>query len=90
MVRRRGSERHTNLVLVAGGSGFVWTKETELNVTSSYSVSKKYFLIKAKTVAGNVTNGMPTHNGVGTMTGNEIDGYAKITDVTGIINEYFK
>lgn len=60
----------------AGGSGFVWTQETSSNVPSGYSVSSKYYLTNATTVAGNTTFESSTG---GTETGHKGNGYAKIT-----------
>ncbi len=60
-----------------GGSGFIWTPESVLNVPKGYHVSEQYFLTDAKTIAGNAS--MPTHDGKSTMIGNKADGYAKIT-----------
>ena len=60
-----------------GGSGFILTAETVGNAPTGYSVSSDYYLSSASTIAGNAL--MPTHDGTSTMTGNEGNGYAKIT-----------
>jgi len=70
----------------AGGSGWVFT-ESNYNAgytSSAYTggtwlLASKYYLTNASTIAGNVTNGMPTHDAAGTMTGNSGNGYIKIT-----------
>ena len=59
-----------------GGSGFIYTSSTT-NLPVGYSVLPKYYLTNAQSIDGN--NLMPTHDGSSTMTGNEGDGYVKIT-----------
>ena len=60
-----------------GGSGFVWTEESLSNVPEGYIPSSKYYLSNTETIAGNKS--MPTHDGTTTMTGNNTNGYAKIS-----------
>lgn len=60
---------------------------TEANYNAGYTSSEytggtwllgsQYYLTNAQTIAGNAS--MPTKRGLGTMTGNEGHGYAKIT-----------
>lgn len=58
-----------------GGSGFIYT-DTSTTPVSGYLV-KNHYLVSATTLDGTVTT-IPTHDGTGTMTGNEGDGYATI------------
>ena len=60
-----------------GGSGYVWTSATASSAPSGYNVSADYYLANAETIAGD--SEMPTHDGLSTMTGNEGNGYARIT-----------
>ena len=60
-----------------GGSGFVWTTDSAKNVPEGYNASERYFLEETETIAGN--KAMPTYDGATTMTGNNGNGYAKIT-----------
>ena len=60
-----------------GGSGYVWTSATASSAPSGYNVSADYYLANAETIAGD--SEMPTHDGSSTMTGNEGNGYARIT-----------
>ena len=61
-----------------GGSGYVWTSSTASSAPSGYGVSSSYYLSDAQTIGGNST--MPNPFG-GTMTGNQGNGYARITAI---------
>ena len=61
-----------------GGSGYVWSSSTASSAPSGYAVSTAYYLTNAQTIAGNAT--MPNPAG-GTMTGNQSNGYARITAI---------
>ena len=61
-----------------GGSGFILTPDYIKNVPYEYNVPEKYYLQDAITIAGNAS--MPSKNG-GTTTGNEGNGYARITKI---------
>lgn len=70
----------------AGGSGWIFTEEnynagyTSATYTGgTWLLGSKYYLRNGRTVAGNITNGMPTYNGTGFMTGNSGNGHIKIT-----------
>ncbi len=71
----------------AGGSGFVWTKDSSKNVPEGYSVSPLYYLKDAETIAGNLK--VPTLDGTNLMTGNTGNGYARITANPGIVGDTF-
>ena len=71
----------------AGGSGFVWTKETALNAPTGYSVNTKYYLKDAETISG--SSKLPTHDGMNLMNGNLGNGYARITANPGIVGDTF-
>lgn len=60
-----------------GGSGFVYTEASSLYVPQGYSVPSKYYLIDTNLISGD--KGMPNYEGTQTITGNENNGYAKIT-----------
>ena len=61
----------------AGGSGFVWTSDTASYVPDAYLVSENYFLMSAKTIAGNAA--FPNINGTGNETGHAGNGFVKIS-----------
>lgn len=67
----------SNLYGGGGGSGFVLTGTTATNAPAGYTVTDKYYLSNAETIAGNAS--LPTHDGTGLMYGNSGDGYVKIT-----------
>ena len=71
----------------AGGSGFIWTKESAKNVPTGYSVSADYYLKDAETISGNTK--IPNHTGTNLMNGNIGDGYARITANPGIVGDTF-
>ena len=65
---------------MAGGSGYVFTSGTVPNngqIGGTYLLGSGYYLTNTSIVAGNAS--MPTKDGASTMTGNEGNGYAKIT-----------
>ncbi|MDE5586969.1 MAG: hypothetical protein K2I72_01200, partial [Bacilli bacterium] len=70
-----------------GGSGFVLTAASRKNTPEGYSVSDKYYLKDAETIAGNQS--MPNYTGTGTMTGNNGNGYAKITAQSEVKGDTF-
>lgn len=59
-----------------GGSGFVLTEETFVNVPSTYQLTSKYFLKNAKTIGGNTNITEPNGS---TMKGHVGHGYVRIT-----------
>lgn len=71
---------HLGLV-EAGGSGFVWTSNTESNVPSGYNVSTDYYLTDAFTISGDSSFESITGQ---TEIGHEGNGYAKITWVGSV------
>ena len=61
----------------SGGSGYVWTSATASSAPTGYQLTSDCYLVDAQTIAGD--SEMPTHDGSSTMTGNEDNGYARIT-----------
>ena len=60
-----------------GGSGFVYNEDAIL--PTGYSLDSKYLLTDTKLLSG--ADIVPSHDGTGTMVGNDSDGFVKITYV---------
>lgn len=70
-----------------GGSGFVFTAETASSVPSTHTLSSKYYLTEATTIAGNVEH--PEINGLTAAT-HFGSGYLRITVLSGATDIRYK
>ncbi len=60
-----------------GGSGFVWDASSASSVPQGYTPTAAFYLDNAQTIAGN--SSFPDTTGIGTETGHEGNGFARIT-----------
>ena len=66
------------MLMVAGGSGYVYTSSTASYYPSGCLLNSSYYLTNASTIAGNSSFPAP---GGGNETGHTGNGYARITKI---------